>query len=119
MAQMFIRDLKKVSTLWSGRFRVSALERFCYKGFLKNSSGKTFFVRVREVSTLEDVRFGQVPLYVPNRNIGKSGRLISDIIEITSTQQVEGFLIKMDVEKDFDSLDHKFLISVLKKFEFG
>ena len=40
--------------------------------------------------------------------------LISDIIEITSTQQVEGFLIKMDVEKDFDSLDHKFLISVLK-----
>ena len=42
MVQMFMRDLKKVSTLWSFRFRVSALERFCYKGFLKNSSGTKF-----------------------------------------------------------------------------
>ena len=79
MVQIFIRDLKKASTLWSARFRVSALERFCYKGLLKNSSRKTFFVRVREVSTLEDARFKEVPLYVQNRNIGKSGRLISDI----------------------------------------
>ena len=32
---------------------------------------------------------------------------------------MEGFLVKMDVEKGFDSLDHKFLISVLKKCRFG
>ena len=32
---------------------------------------------------------------------------------------MEGFLVKMDVEKAFDSLDHKFLISVLKKCRFG
>ena len=32
---------------------------------------------------------------------------------------MECFLVTMDVEKAFDSLDHKFLISVLKKFEFG
>ena len=30
---------KKVSALWSARFRVSALERFCYNRFLRNSSG--------------------------------------------------------------------------------
>ena len=36
----------------SVRFRVSALERFCYKGFLRNSSGTKFFVRLREVSAL-------------------------------------------------------------------
>ena len=42
MVQMFMRDLKKVS----------ALERFCYKGFLRNSSGTKFFVRHREVSGL-------------------------------------------------------------------
>ena len=42
MVQMFMRDLKKVS----------ALERFCYKGFLRNSSGTKFFVRLREVSGL-------------------------------------------------------------------
>ena len=32
---------------------------------------------------------------------------------------MEGFLVTMDVEKAFDSLDHKFLISALKKFGFG
>ena len=66
MVQMFMRDLKKVSALWSVRFRVSALERFCYKGFLRNSSGTKFFVRLREVSALEDVRFREVPLYYVN-----------------------------------------------------
>ena len=31
---------------------------------------------------------------------------------------MEGFLVTMDVEKAFDSLDHTFLISVLKRFGF-
>ena len=53
MAQMFMQDLKKVS----------ALERFCYKGFLRNSSRTKFFVRLREVPALEDARFREVPLY--------------------------------------------------------
>ena len=60
---MFMRDLKKVFALWSVRFRASALERFCYKGFHRNSSGTKFFVRLREVFALEDVRFREVPLY--------------------------------------------------------
>ena len=64
MVQMFMRDLKKVSALWSVGFRVSALERLCYKGLLRNSSGTKFFVRLREVSSLEDVRFREVPLYL-------------------------------------------------------
>ena len=55
---------------------------------------------------------------VQNRNIGESGRLISDIIEIANIRQMEGFLVTMYVEKAFDSLDHKFLISVLKKSGF-
>ena len=63
MVQVFMRDLKKVSALWSVCFRVSALERFCYKRFLRNSSGTKFFVRLREVSTLEDVLFWEVSLY--------------------------------------------------------
>ena len=53
--------LEKVSALWSVRFRVPALERFCYKGFLRNSSGTKFFVHLREVSALEDVHFREVP----------------------------------------------------------
>ena len=32
---------------------------------------------------------------------------------------MEGFLVTMDVDKAFDSIDHKFLSSVLKKIGFG
>ena len=32
---------------------------------------------------------------------------------------MEVFLVTMDIEKAFDTLDHKFLISALKKFGFG
>ena len=53
--------LKKISALWSVHFRVSALERFCYRGFLRNLSGTKFFVRLREVSALEVVHFMEVP----------------------------------------------------------
>ena len=42
-------------------------------------------------------------MYVQNRNISKSGRLILDIIEIANTRQMEGFLVTMDVEKAFDT----------------
>ena len=45
--------------------------------------------------------------------------MIADIIEITDILNKEGFLVTMDIEKAFDSLDHTFLISVLKKFGFG
>ena len=61
----------------------------------------------------------QQTAYVTNRFIGESDRLISDIIEISGCSSVTGFLVTMDIEKAFDSLDHSFLISVLKKFGFG
>ena len=77
---------------------------------------KALAKRLKEV--LPCLISAQQTAYVQNRNIGESGRLISDIIEIANTRQMEGFLVTMDVEKAFDSLDHKFLISVLKKFGF-
>ena len=43
-------------------YGMSALERICYKGFLRNSSGTKFFVRLREVSAFDDNRFREVPL---------------------------------------------------------
>ena len=57
----------------------------------------------------------QQAAYAQNRNIGESGRFISDIIEITNIRLMEDFLVTMGVEKAFDTLDHKFLISVLTK----
>ena len=40
-------------------------------------------------------------------------------IEITEIENVDGFLVPMDIEKAFDSLDHNFLISTLEKYGFG
>ena len=57
--------------------------------------------------------------YVENRFIGDSGRLISDIMEIRSWFNITCFLLSMGIEKAFGSLNHIFLISVLKKFRFG
>ena len=38
---------------------------------------------------------------------------MSDVLDIP------GYLVTMDIEKAFDSLDHDFLLSILKKFGFG
>ena len=51
----------------------------------------------------------QQTTYVKNRFIGESGRLISNIIEISGCFNITGFLVTMDIEKAFDSLDHSFL----------
>ena len=45
--------------------------------------------------------------------------MISDIIEITKIKKIEGFLVTINIEKDFDSLDHNFLFSSLEKYGFG
>ena len=78
---------------------------------------KALTKRLKEVLTC--LISAQQTVYVQNRNIDESGRLISDIIEIVNIGQMEGFLVTMDVGKAFDSLDQKFLISVLKYFGFG
>ena len=67
---------------------------------------------------LPDLISSQQMAYVKNRHIGESGKLISDIIEMTKIRKI-GFLVTMDIEKAFDSLDHNFLISTLEKYGFG
>ena len=46
-------------------------------------------------------------------------RLIPDVIEIAKIKKFDGFLVAMDIEKAFDSLDHNFLILTLEKYGFG
>ena len=57
--------------------------------------------------------------YVNGRFICETGKLISDIIEVNDVFNINGFLVTMDIEKTFDSLNHSFLFAVLKKFSFG
>ena len=77
----------------------------------------TLALRLKQV--LPNLISPQQTTYVEKRFIDERGRLIADIIEITDILNKEGFLVTMDIEKAFDSLDHTFLISVLKKFGFG
>ena len=78
---------------------------------------KALAKKLKEV--LSRLIFAQQTAHVQNRKIDESGRLISDIIEITNIRQMEGFLVRMDIEKAFDSLYLKFLILILKKFGSG
>ena len=54
-----------------------------------------------------------------DRYIGESVRLISDILEYTDDNDIEAIVFSADFEKAFDSIDHRFLFSVLKLFGFG
>ena len=53
--------------------------------------------------------------YVKNRCISQSGRLISDVIEMCDILNIPGYFVTIDIEKAFDSLNHDFLLSTLKK----
>ena len=57
--------------------------------------------------------------YVKDRFICEAVRLISDVTEVGNVFNIDGFLVTMDIEKAFDSLNHSFLLAVLKKFGFG
>ena len=57
--------------------------------------------------------------YVPGRYIGESVRLTSDLLEYTNIHNLPGILLTIDIEKAFDSVDHIFLCSSLKKYGFG
>ena len=60
-----------------------------------------------------------VTAYVQNKCIGKSGRLICDILNISDKLSIDGYLVTADIEKTFDSLDHESLLVVLKRTGFG
>ena len=57
-------------------------------------------------------------MYVKNRFISESGRLISDIMDVSEQINIEGFLVTIDIQKGFDSVNHSFLLAVLKAFGF-
>ena len=43
------------------------------------------------------------------------GRLISDVLEITNSIDIEGLLMTVDIEKAFDSINHSFLMCLFLK----
>ena len=57
--------------------------------------------------------------YAKYRFISETGRLILLIIEIRDVLNIDGFLVTMDIEKDFDLLIHSCLLVIIKKFGFS
>ena len=55
--------------------------------------------------------------YVPGRYIGESVRLTSNLIDFTDTHSIPGYLLTIDIEKAFDSVDHTFLCSTVKNLD--
>ena len=56
--------------------------------------------------------------YVNERFIGESSRLLNDVIKACDIQKISSYLLTVDFEKVFDSVNHKFLIAVLEKYGF-
>ena len=42
-----------------------------------------------------------------------------DVLETASILNKKGFIVTVDIEKAFDSVDHSFLLAVLQKYGFG
>lgn len=57
--------------------------------------------------------------YIKGRNIGYNIRILDDLINYCRKFDINGYLICLDFEKAFDSVNWYFLISTLKKFNFG
>ena len=45
----------------------------------------------------------------------EGSRLLSRIVDMCDRNDMGGYLVTVDTEKTFDSLDHKFILVVLKK----
>ena len=57
--------------------------------------------------------------YVPGRHITDAIRSVSDLLYYADQNNLNGYLVSVDMEKAFDSVDHTFLISTLSKYGFG
>ena len=60
----------------------------------------------------------QQTVYTANQHISESGRLISDLFDLTEKFKTKGYLVTIDTKKAFNSLDNSFLLT-LEKIGFG
>ena len=57
--------------------------------------------------------------FLEGRFIGENIRLVKDIIEYCEMDDKNGMLLALDYKNAFDSVNHNFIIHVLKAFNFG
>ena len=105
----FLKNLIKIKDkIYISNWRSISLLNFDLKMI-----SKSLATRVKKV--LSNLNDASQTVYVNERFIGESSRLIDDVIKVCDIQKISGYLLTADFEKAFDSLNHKFLIAVLKK----
>ena len=78
-----------------------------------------FTLSTRMQSVISKLISNDQSAYIRNRYIGNNARFLQDIINLSENYDLPCALISLDFEKAFDSLDWKFMIECLKKYNFG
>ena len=78
---------------------------------------KVFSDRLKKILSL--LISSQQTAYLANRCISESGRLISNLLDVTKVFNTKSYSVTIDIDKVFDSLNHSLLLTTLEKFGFG
>lgn len=79
----------------------------------------TFVLTTRLQKVLNTIISSDQSGYMKGRFIGCNMRMVEDIIDYADRANVGGVILFLDFEKAFDSLEWKFMLQCLKKFNFG
>ena len=71
------------------------------------------------INTLPFLISANQSAYVDGKIISEGGILITDLLEINDTLKLDGLLATIDIQKEFDSVNHPFLITALERYGFG
>ena len=76
-------------------------------------------ITLRLKSVLPSIVHQDQTCNVPGRSICSNLQLVCDVLDMIDKTNETGILVTLDQEKEFDRVDHEFLMRTLSKFGFG
>ena len=89
--------------------------------FLLNTDAKrdSKILVQRLKSVLQSLISSNQTAYLNRGLISEGGRLLSDVLETSDSLKMKGFLLTINIEKVFDTVNHKFLQTVQENYGFN